>query len=149
MSRFVNGNIISGFFLFALGIAVVAYCLVHYPLGTLSNMGSGMYPVALGTLLAVCGAAICVGALSRSVEPFTIDWRALACVVVGIVLFGLMIDGFGLVPATLVLIVMANLAGGSIRPVQSLTLAAVCSLGAWLIFSYGLRIPLDAFEWPS
>jgi hypothetical protein len=43
---------------------------------------------------------------------------------------------------------MTNLAGGRIRPIQSLILAAICSAATWLIFGFGLRIPLSAFKWP-
>jgi len=148
MSRFVNGNSVSGLFLLLLGTATAIYAVVRYPLGTLANMGSAMYPAALGTLLAICGAVILVSALLRQVEPVSVDYRALLFVITGIVLFGLMIDRFGLLPATLVLVLMANLAGGRFRPVQSLLLAALCSAAAWLIFSYGLRIPLNAVKWP-
>lgn len=148
MTRYVNGNSISGLFLLILGSVTAFYSIWMYDIGTLDRMGPGMYPAALGALLAILGAIITASAIAQEVEPSKVNYRALLLIIVGIVLFGMLIEFIGLVPSTLVLIFLSNLAGGRIRPVQSVILAGLVSLAVVLIFDYGLHIPLRPFRWP-
>ena len=48
-------DILAGAVLIALGLPGAAYALATLPLGTLRRMGPGMFPAALGLILALFG----------------------------------------------------------------------------------------------
>ncbi|MHB2268197.1 tripartite tricarboxylate transporter TctB family protein [Aliihoeflea sp. PC F10.4] len=148
MTRLLNSNSISGLFLVFLGAATAIYCVIRYEVGTLVRMGPGLYPATLGTLLTICGALILIGGFIREAPPIRIDFRALFLITGGIVAFSLLINYMGLVPATLVLVLMSNLAIGKAKPVHAAIVAISTAIATMLIFSFGLGIPLRAFRWP-
>ena len=72
-----------GMLMTAIGLAA-AIQGARYPIGELSRMGPGFFPVALGVLLALAGLAIALSArFSRStgsLEARAPEWRGWLCI---------------------------------------------------------------------
>jgi hypothetical protein len=118
-----------------------------YPIGTARSMGPGYVPVALGVLLVLVGLGL---AFSRDAhdadgEPFAV--RPFIFISLGMLGFGLMLERFGLVPATVTLIALSSLSSRSARLLAVIGLiVALCIIGA-LIFVYGLSLPIRLWRW--
>ena len=133
---------------------VFAWGARAYPLGTSARMGPGYFPFVLGLALALVGALLLVQASvrqRREVEPLgPWAWRPLLCVLGANIAFGVLLAGvpawgwppMGLVPAVVVLTVLASLGAGPLHWRGVLALAAVLALGSVLVFVYLLRLPL-------
>lgn len=140
-------DLLGGVVMAALGVAVAAYAAANYEIGTLRRMGPGFLPLGLGALLAVFGAMIALPALGRPAEAVTIAWRETLCVLAAILIFGLGMHRLGLVPATVLSVLVASTAAPHEGVAWRLTLAAVISALTWVIFSVGLRLTIPV--WPA
>jgi hypothetical protein len=69
-------------------------------------------------------------------------------VLLSAIVFALIVEVLGLVPAIFALTGCAVLADNKVRLLGTLALGACLSLMAWLIFVAGLGIPVQAFVWP-
>jgi len=135
------------FLTFGIGAAVIAQ---NYSLGTLARMGSGYFPMMIGSLIAIMGLAILVRAILRpgSSEPVaTIEFRPILFIAAAIVIFGLVIDDFGIIAALAALIVIARFAGREGGPIELAMMVVVLIAVVVGIFVYGLNIHLRL--WPS
>ncbi|EUB99273.1 hypothetical protein PMI07_005554 [Rhizobium sp. CF080] len=134
----------SGIF-FTLFGAFVTWQSLGYPLGKLSQMGPGMFPLGLGSLLVIVGLIVTFNAIRSSqeeAEPF--EWRSAVIITVAIIASGLLLLTAGLFVSIPVLVLISSLAGRKNR-IASVILSAIgLTLMAWLIFLVGLdmRIPL-------
>ena len=105
-------------------------------------MGPGYFPTVLGGLLILFGLYPLASGL-RSGEKLEGAWslRALIVLPLSLVLFGVLIDRAGFIPAMLVLIFGSALAGTEFRLVEvllfSIFLTALCSV----VFVWGLGLP--------
>src|SRR5215831_14593930 len=92
-----------GLMLIAIGAAAVLIAR-NYPFGTALRMGPGYFPVVLGGVLILFGLAI-LGGSSRNGEPIAGSWslRALIVLPLSLILFGVLMQYAGFVPAMLVL----------------------------------------------
>jgi hypothetical protein len=111
-------------------------------------MGAGFFPVTLGWLLVALGLIVLLLAFRNTVQvltppPFAL--RAIVAVPCAILVFSLVVDRFGLVPATFALTLVAVLAEKPFKLRRTLMLAASLSLISWLIFIVGLNMTLAAF----
>lgn len=135
----------AGAFFLAIGIAV-ALLAIQYRIGTALDMGPGYFPLALGLLLAVLGAAILVRGLMDGEVKATAAFhtRQVAVVTLAILLFVLALTLGGLLPAIPVLVLVSLLASPGYRWKTALILANSLTIAAWLIFDVvlDLRIPL-------
>ena len=130
------------------GLFVTFYCVTHYKIGTLNYMGPGMFPAGLGAILAAFGVAILVPAWFRQVERPEVEWRAALAILAGVAVFAGTVGVFGIIPATLALVVVSSLADRKLGLVGILVLAAVLIALVQLIFASGLGLPLDTIRWP-
>lgn len=148
----------SGVLFCAVGVAF-AWGATAYPLGTAARMGPGYFPLVLGVLLTLIGAATVVRALAHEtpdgepVGPWA--WRPLCFVLGANLLFGALLAGvpalgipqMGLVVATLALTVVAALGGREFRLREVLVLAGVLALGTYLAFVLALNLQFPV--WPA
>lgn len=141
-------DIVGGAALIGVGAFVAIHAFTSYRLGTVTNMGPGLFPTALGCLLAALGVIVLVPALFRSGDLPQIDFRPLVTILVSIFTFAVMVRPFGLVPTILVLTLLASLAAGKLSLVGALVLAAGLSILATLIFPVGLGIQVAIIAWP-
>lgn len=148
------GNIVRAprdFFAGALFAAIGLASLVvgrGYRLGTLLSMGPGYFPRAAGVLLTAFGFAVMLASLRANGAPLA-AWRlrSLLLVLVSIVLFGWSLERFGLVAASMLLVVVACLADRDRNVFEAIGVAVALTLIAWLVFVKGLDMPL--LVWPD
>ena len=126
------------------GLALAAVSLT-YPLGSLLRPGPGFVPLMVGCIIAALGAAIVLEVRGQLPVPRDYKLRPLLTVSAGLVLFGLLVERAGFVPATVVLIAMTGLGERNPRWLPLIGVAAfVCAFGIAL-FIWGLGVPLNAF----
>lgn len=138
-----------GLFLLVTGGLVVWHGSSHYDLGTLRVMGPGMFPVALGFILAGFGLVSVVTALSQpgGTKLHIRVWTPLF-VLGGIAAFAFMIRPFGLVPATLAATAISSLAELKVHALSLIGLCIGLCLLVVVVFHLGLRLPIPLFNWP-
>jgi hypothetical protein len=142
-------DIVAGGVLAAFGGWYAWYSLGHYGRGTLAKVGEGMFPSALGILLALLGAAILLGGLFRPGAKVDLRVRGPVFVILATAGFALLVKPFGLVPAIIATTVLSSLAGSEkVRPFSLLLLCAVLCVLCWLVFPLGLGLLVPMFDWP-
>ena len=141
-------DLIGGGLLLLLGLFVGIHALTSYDVGTLRHMGPGMFPAWLGFLLASIGAVILVLGLFRPGERIEPDYRQFFAVILGVIVFGVTVKTFGMIPAVVLLTLAAVLADDKLGVVAAAALAVTLSVLALLIFRVGLGVPLQSFMWP-
>lgn len=127
-------------------VAVNAFATLS--LGSVSKMGPGMVPAALGCILGFIGLAIFIPSLYRAGSLPSFETRPFVTLLASILSFAIIVRPFGLVPAVVVLTVIASSADSKLSPVGIAALAAVLALLATLIFIIGLEMRLSVFAWP-
>lgn len=141
-------DIVGGILLVALGLAFSSYAAANYDLGTLRRMGPGMFPTALGIVLAGFGLVIAIPAFFRpGVIPEIRVWTPIF-VLTGVAAFAMTIRPFGLIPAVLSVVVISSFAELRFKPVSLTILTTSLCLIAWLVFRVGLGLPVEMFRWP-
>lgn len=141
-------DIVSGAVLILIGVFATIHALTSLSLGTISRMGPGMFPAAIGFILAIFGAVILVPALFRAGEFPRIDIRSFASIFASILAFAMIIRPFGMIPAIIALTLIASRADSKLSLFHTAILAAGLSLGSTLIFQVALGVPVAAFAWP-
>lgn len=143
-----------GTILIAFGVAF-AIGAGQYDIGNFKDMGPGMYPLIVGLAIAGLGVMILVMGLAgpRDDEApfdqrtFSRQMSVLALVGTSLLIFGLLIHGFGMFPAIIGLVLLVGLTERERRPLTSVVTAIGLALLAWLIFSRGLGLNIPAFRW--
>ncbi|HEV8503542.1 MAG TPA: tripartite tricarboxylate transporter TctB family protein, partial [Casimicrobiaceae bacterium] len=125
----------------------------RYTIGSLSRMGPGYFPVALGVILALTGIAIAIIGYRKSVqvegEHRPAQWRAWALISVSIVAFVLVAERFGLVPAAFAIVFISALADRDNDWKRSAVLGAAIVVVAIVVFWWALQIQLPLLQWRS
>jgi hypothetical protein len=119
-----------------------------YPIGVALRMGPGYIPRAL--LMILLGLGLVIAARGIAVEEPAEGgwaWRPLIVIPAAMLLFGLAVERFGLVIATLAVVLTSSLAWHSYRIVETLAVGAALAGFAVAVFVWalGLHIPV----WPS
>ncbi|SDH18361.1 tripartite tricarboxylate transporter TctB family protein [Pelagibacterium luteolum] len=141
-------DIACGVLLLSTGIFIAGYAWTMLDIGTIQRMGPGMFPMAVGVLLAGFGIAIAIPAFFRSGTLDQVEWRSTFAVLASLAAFALMLRPFGLIPAAIALIGISALAEPKFRLVSTLALCIFLPALAYLIFSLGLGLPLTMFAVP-
>ena len=135
-----------GLMLIAIGTLAVVLAR-DYPLGTALRMGPGYFPTVLSGILVLFGLYLAVQGL-RAGEAIEGSWspRALIIVPLSLVLFGVLMDRAGFIPALAVLIFGSAAASTEFRfgEVALLTVVLTAFCVAVFIFGLGLPYPLIA-----
>ena len=153
-SAVVAGALVIGFGAF---VATVSF---DYGIGTARRMDSGYYPLLLGGAAVLIGVCIIffegLGPKAASAGPRIAvpNWRdllrrpqtrAVILIPSSVALFALLLERVGLVPATVVLIVLSGLAAPQPRLLRLSIIAAVTPVALWLAFVVGLGLPFRLF----
>jgi hypothetical protein len=141
-------DLIGGGILVATGLFAALYATSNYTLGTVARMGPGMFPMALGYLLAILGVLIALPAWFRRGPMPRPEWLPTVTVTLSVLVFAMTIERLGLVPGIFALTGIAVFADRKMGLRGTLVLAACLALGTWLIFRAGLGIQLQTFIWP-
>ncbi len=133
-----NKDVWSGLMLIAIGAAAILVAR-NYPFGTALRMGPGFL---LGGLLIVFGLTILAIGL-RQGESMAGSWslRALIILPLSLVLFGLLMEYAGFVPAMLVLIFGSATAGTEFRFVEVLLFSIGLTALSVAVFVWALGLP--------
>lgn len=143
-------DFIAGIAMLVLGIFVAWYASSNYQVGSAARMGPGYFPALLGGVLAFLGLVIALLAFRTVVHvvqppPFTL--RPFLAVIAAVALFGLVITRIGLIPTTILMVVVTSSGSNSFQLRRAVVLGVCLSVIAWLIFSLGLQMTLPAFAW--
>jgi hypothetical protein len=131
-----------------LGIGAVAIFIArNYPFGRLLRMGAGYFPTLLGGVLILFGGYIMVKGLLKS-EKVQGSWsiRAMIVLPVMIILFGLLMERAGFIPALAVLTFGSAAASKEFRWGEVLLLTAFLTALSLAVFIWGLGLPYPLFK---
>ncbi len=147
----------SGVMFMGLG-AAFAWGATTYNIGTAARMGPGYFPLMLGVLLALIGAAITFTSLVVETEGGgkigKIAWQPLLFVISGNVAFGILLAGIpafkipamGLIVAIYALVFIASMAEAGWKFKTTLILATVLAVGSYIAFVVALKLQFPV--WP-
>ncbi len=145
-------DLIAGALLTGFGVFIALYSAEHYPVGDARRMGSGYFPLLQGWILAGLGGLIMLSSLRRSRllrMPAPIHWRSLLAILAAVLVFSLLVNKLGLIPAAIALALVAAFAERPYHLRRTVLLGGGLSVLAWLIFSVGLKMTLPAFVIPG
>jgi len=126
--------------------AVIAFQTLN--MGTLTRMGPGMFPAAVGIILAALGVLILIPALFREGERIGRDKRSFVTIIGSMLVFAFLVRPFGLVPAIVGMTFLASRADSKLSWLATIVVAVCLSVGAIVVFRLGLGLPFSAFNWP-
>jgi hypothetical protein len=131
----------TGVMFVATGVAAMVVAR-NYPFGTTLRMGPGYFPIVLGTLLTLFGLWFVARGL-RSSEPIEAGWslRALVVLPLSLILFGLLVERAGFVPALAALIFGSAAAGTEFKLGEVALLTVVLTALCVAVFIWGLGLP--------
>ena len=136
--------------MFAVTGAGFAIGATNYSMGHSARPGPGYFPLGLGLLLAVIGAAIVVKSLlaSSTDEPLgPFRWRPLVIVVAAILVFALALPRLGMIMTLPLLILVISTASEQFHWRDVVVNSAVLTLGSWAVFIKGLQLTIPV--WPA
>jgi Tripartite tricarboxylate transporter TctB family len=149
MSRFSRNREHYAGLLMALIGAGAIYKGIEYGVGSLTNMGSGFFPVVLGVGLVLMGTLMSAarvpvqGGADALVDSHAIhapDWRGAAAIIAAVALFILLANRAGLAPATFACVFVGALGTSSTRLAEAAILAAAVTVFGVVLFRYGLQV---------
>ncbi len=147
-----------GLMFMAVGVAF-AWGASTYNVGTGARMGPGYFPLLLGVLLAIIGAAVTFTSLVVETEGGgkigKIAWKPLVFVIGANVIFGILLAGvpalgipaFGMIIAIYALVFVASMAEDGWKVKNTFILATVLAVGSYLAFVLALKLQFPV--WPS
>ncbi len=136
-----NKDFWAGIMLIGTGAASILIAR-DYPFGSTLHMGPGYFPTILGGILVLFGITIMVLGLVKN-EKIQARWslRALIVLPLSLVLFGLLMQRAGFIPALAALIFGSAAAGGEFKFVEVLLLAVALTALSAAVFVWGLGLP--------
>ena len=138
MNRFLSKDFLSGLMFIGFGLIALYFCQ-KLALGTPVRMGPGYVPRMLALIMMSLGAVICVVALVAGGEMVEKPkWKPITLVTIGIVCFALLFERAGLLPALVVLILIASLGGEEFKLKEVIGNIVVLSILCTLVFKVGL-----------
>lgn len=157
-------DVAAGLLFVAIGVAT-AVGASDYPLGAIRNIGPGYFPIMLGIVLALLGAAVASQgiAFGGAVDAATgqdreqdreqdqeddegIAIRPLIMITLAVVAFGVMVRPLGLAVATIALVALSSLGGREFGLLKVVLLSVGLIALSWLTFIYLLGLPMTL--WP-
>ena len=139
---------------FATGLLFVAVGLValwvgsDYPMGTPQRPGTGVLPRILCLCLVGTGGLLVIKSLYVPGTPLTgWSWRPVLAVTIGTVVFGLMIDDWGLVLSMIASMAICALGTVETRWMEFAVFTAIMIVSSWVMFIWLLGMPIKT--WPS
>lgn len=123
-----------------------------YQIGSLTAMGPGFFPVALGTILLllgiwIAGAARRVRADAATQEKASTEWRGWLCILGSVAAFVVLGTYGGLVPATFAVVFISALGDRDNTWWSALLLATAMTALCVVVFWWALRVQFPLFTW--
>lgn len=145
----------SGILFALLGVFFIYFAQEH-ELGQASRMGPAYFPTVLGILLAIIGLFVAlIGYFKKAsvsqngedpgeIQPFR--WNVVILILGSILVFGLLLNTFGLMLSLAAMILISGLASSEFRFKETLAIIVVLDALSWLIFVYGVGMLVPV--WP-
>ncbi len=141
-------DLIGGAVVMAIGLGAVQLGR-GYPMGTLTRMGPGFFPVMLGVIMALTGAVMGGAALLAAPDgPRKVvgpSWRGWACILAAVAAFAVLGTHAGLVAATFAIVFVSALGHRKNGLRDALLLAVSMVVFCVVVFAWLLRIPFPLF----
>ncbi len=136
-----NKQFLSGLMFLGIG-AVAIYIAQDYPMGTALRMGPGYFPIVLGGIIGLFGIYELIKGLLKP-EPIVGNWslRALVILPLSAVIFGVLMEHAGFIPALVVLVFVSAAAGDEFKLWEVAVLAVGLTIGCTALFIWGLGLP--------
>jgi putative tricarboxylic transport membrane protein len=136
-----NKDVWAGLLLIAIGAAAM-FMARNYGFGTALRMGPGFFPILLGGLLIMFGIYMLASGL-RQPEKIAGPWslRALVILPLSLILFGVLMEHGGFVPAMLVLIFGSATASTEFKFVEVLLFSLGLTALSVAVFVWALGLP--------
>ncbi len=144
------------FLVVGLGFAIGA---TNYSIGEGARMGPGYFPIVLGIVMAILGAALTLTALVVETEDGEKigkwAWKPLFFIIAANLAFGVLLGGLpsmnvpamGLIVAIFALVFISSLAAPTYRFVPTLVLSIVLAIGSYGAFIWALKLQMQV--WPT
>jgi hypothetical protein len=141
-----NKDVWAGLMFVGFGVAAMIIAR-NYRFGSAMRMGPGFFPTILGGILVAFGVCIIAAGL-RSGERIQgrLSLRALVLLPLSLVLFGLLMQWAGFIPAIVALIFLAASAGRDFRFLEVLTLTVILAAASAAVFIWGLELPYPLWK---
>ena len=148
----------SGLMFMGVGLAF-AWGATTYSVGQGARMGPGYFPLYLGVLMAILGAAITFSSLVvESVGGDKVGkwaWKPLFFIILANLLFGVLLAGLpsvgipamGLIAAIYVLTFVSSMAEPGWRVKNTFILASILAAGSYVAFIVALKLQIQV--WPT
>lgn len=119
-----------------------------YEIGSLTAMGSGFFPVALGAGMIGLGVLMAAFPAAPAAHlpghnPSKLDWRGGLCITGGVIWFMLLANPAGLAPAIFACVFTASLGTRRTTLREAALLALGVTLFGVLLFAYVLKVPFS------
>ena len=148
MLRFKNPQDFFAGLLFAAFGAAALWFGQKYAIGTPTRMGAGYLPTVLGWLLIGFGVFITLRSLVLTGAPIPASqFRPQIFIILALIAFAVLIERFGLLPATAAVVILGSAASREVRVWETLVLAVGASAAAVALFIYALGQPMEAWIW--
>lgn len=114
----------------------------HYPFGSTLRMGPGYFPMILSGILILFGIYIMTRGLRKN-EKIQGNWsiRALIVLPLSTVLFGILMNLAGFIPALVTLVFVSAAAGREFKLLEVLLLTVLLTMLSVSVFIWGLGLP--------
>ena len=140
-------DLATGLLFVLVGVAAL-WIGADYPLGTAQRPGTGVLPRILAWCLVGTGALLWFRALLTDgprLEGWA--WRPVLAVTAGTVVFGFMIDDYGLVLSMIVSMTICALGTVETRWLEFAVFMAIMIVASWAMFIWLLGLPIKT--WPT
>ncbi|WP_395715211.1 tripartite tricarboxylate transporter TctB family protein [Reyranella sp.] len=143
MSRLLSKDFLSGLMFIAFGLAAL-YFGQKLAIGTTVRMGPGYVPRMLSFILLGLGGLICVVALVSGSEAVERPrWKPITMVTLGIICFALLFERAGLLPALVVLVLVASAGGEEFKLTEVIGNMVVLAILCTVVFKVGLGMNIS------
>jgi hypothetical protein len=136
-----NKDFLAGLLMLVIG-GLAFYMALDYPFGSALRMGPGYFPRVLAGILMLFGIVVLIRGLLRNERvKGKWGWRALAFIVISLIVFGLVMEKLGFVPALVAMFFIATFGGHEFRFLEVLVLTAIMTVFSIVVFVYLLGLP--------
>jgi uncharacterized membrane protein len=141
-----NKDFLAGLMMIGIG-GIAFYMALDYPMGSAVRMGPGYFPRVLAGILIAFGVYVLYQGLTSGEKVRGVwGWKPLAFITASLLIFGWMMDRFGMVPALVVMFYVSAFGGHEFKWKEVTVLTVVMTFFAYAVFIYGLGLPYQLFQ---
>jgi hypothetical protein len=136
-----NKDFWAGMMLIGIGAAAM-FIARDYRFGSASRMGPGFFPAVLSAILIAFGGGIMAAGLRRGERiQGSLSLRALVLLPSSLVLFGVLMEVAGFIPALVALVFLAAASGREFKFAEVSLMTVLLTVASVALFVWGLGLP--------